>query len=79
MYLLLPLSGSFFMVEALPPSLREPVLFMPTVHCAEMFRAGYFGPGHVWHYDILYVVSVNMVLTLLGLSLVRGLRVAPTG
>jgi len=78
MYLLIPLSGSFFMVESLPPSLREAVLINPTVHCAEMFRAGYFGPGHVWHYDILYVVSVNMVLTLLGLSLVRGLRVAPT-
>ncbi len=78
MYLMVPLSGSFFMVEALPPALREPVLFLPTVHCAEMFRAGYFGPGHVWHYDVLYVVIVNMVLTLLGLSLVRGLRVAPT-
>jgi capsular polysaccharide transport system permease protein len=78
MYLLVPLSGSFFMVEALPPSLREAALINPTVHCAEMFRAGYFGPGHVWHYDILYVVTANMVLTLLGLSLVRGLRVAPT-
>jgi capsular polysaccharide transport system permease protein len=79
MYLLVPLSGSFFMVEALPPALREAVLLNPTVHCAEMFRAGYFGPGHVWHYDILYVVAMNMLLTLLGLSLVRGLRVAPTG
>ncbi len=78
MYLLIPLSGSFFIVEALPPNLREIVLINPTVHCAEMFRAGYFGPGHVWHYDVLYVVAVNMVLTLLGLSLVRGLRVAPT-
>ncbi len=79
MYLLLPLSGSFFMVESLPPKLREAVLVNPTVHCVEMFRAGYFGPMHTWHYDALYLVSVNMVLTLIGLSLVRSLRVAPTG
>jgi capsular polysaccharide transport system permease protein len=78
MYLLIPLSGSFFIVETLPPHVREAVLVNPSVHCAEMFRAGFFGPGHVWHYDILYVVSVNMVLTLLGLCMIRGLRVAPT-
>jgi capsular polysaccharide transport system permease protein len=78
MYLLIPLSGSFFMVESLPPRLRDFVLWNPTVHCAEMFRAGYFGPGHIWHYDIMYVVTINMVLTIIGLSMVRGLRVAPT-
>jgi len=78
MYLLVPLSGSFFMVEALPHSLRELVLLNPTVHCAEMFRAGFFGPGHTWHYDLLYIVAANMVLTFFGLSLVRSLRVAPT-
>ena len=77
-YLLIPLSGSFFMVAALPPALQGIVMFIPTVHCAEMFRAGYFGPGHIWHYDVLYVVTINMILTLLGLSMVRGLRISPT-
>jgi len=71
MYLLIPLSGSLFMVESLPPSFRDIVLFNPTVNCAEMFRAGYFGPGHEWYYSVGYVVVFNMVLMLLGLAQVR--------
>lgn len=71
MYLLVPLSGSFFMVESLPPAFREIALFNPTVNCAEMFRAGYFGSGHEWYYSISYVVVFNMVLMFLGLIQVR--------
>jgi capsular polysaccharide transport system permease protein len=78
MYIIIPMSGAFWLVESLPIQLQKVVLYFPTVHCTEMFRAGYFGPGHIWHYDTLYVVACNLVLTLLGLSLVRGLRVAPT-
>jgi ABC-type polysaccharide/polyol phosphate export permease len=71
MYLLLPLSGSFFIVSALPPKLRDLVLLQPTAHCAEMVRAGYFGPTHEWTYSIGYVVAFNMVLMFLGLIQVR--------
>lgn len=71
MYLLIPLSGSFFMVESLPPAFREIVLYNPTVNCAEMFRAGFFGPTHEWFYSVSYVVTFNMVLTFLGLIQVR--------
>lgn len=67
MYLLIPLSGSFFMVESLPPAFREIMLYNPTVNCADMVRAGYFGPTHEWYYSVGYVVLFNMVLTLLGL------------
>jgi ABC-type polysaccharide/polyol phosphate export permease len=70
-YLLIPLSGSFFMVESLPPALREIMLYNPTVNCAEMFRAGYFGSGHEWHYSVSYVVFINMLLMILGLIQVR--------
>jgi ABC-type polysaccharide/polyol phosphate export permease len=70
-YLLIPLSGSFFMVESLPPMFRDAVLYLPTVNCAEMFRDGYFGPGHTWFYSVPYIVTFNMVLTLLGLAQVR--------
>ena len=70
-YLLIPLSGSFFIVASLPPAFREIVLYNPTVNCAEMFRAGYFGPTHEWFYSVSYVVVFNMVLTLLGLIQVR--------
>jgi ABC-type polysaccharide/polyol phosphate export permease len=51
--------------------LRMVVLFNPTVHCTEMFRAGYFGPEHEWYYSVGYVVSFNMVLMLIALIRVR--------
>lgn len=75
MYLLIPLSGSFSTVEILPPAVREILLLNPTVHCNEMLRAGYFGPGHHWFYSIGYIVAFNMVLTLIALAQVRGIRV----
>ena len=71
MYILMPLSGSFFMLSSLPPAFREIVLLQPTAHCAEMVRAGYFGPSHEWFYSVGYVVTFNMVLMLLGLAQVR--------
>lgn len=70
-YLMIPLSGSFFFVSALPEAYQNLVLLNPTVNCAELFREGFFGTSHRWYYDINYVVMVNMVLTLLGLAQVR--------
>jgi ABC-type polysaccharide/polyol phosphate export permease len=71
MYLMVPLSGSFFMVEELPRSFQKIVLWIPTVSCNELFREGFLGTDWRWHYDIPYVVVFNMVLTLLGLAQVR--------
>jgi ABC-2 type transport system permease protein/capsular polysaccharide transport system permease protein len=71
MYLLIPLSGSFFMVDELPKSLQTVVLFIPTVNCTELLREGYLGNQWRWHYDIGYVVSFNMFVMLLGLAQVR--------
>jgi ABC-type polysaccharide/polyol phosphate export permease len=71
MYLMIPLSGALFMVGYLPQALQKWVLLLPTVHCTEMFRAGFLGSGHVWIYDIGYVVMFNMGLTLLALLQVR--------
>ena len=70
-YLLIPLSGSFFMVESLPPAARDIALLNPTVNCAEMVRAGYFGATHEWYFSIGYVVVFNMTLMLFGLIQVR--------
>ena len=70
-YLLVPLSGTFFTVKSLPEPLREILLLNPAVQCTEIFRAGYFGPGYEWFYSVEYVVTFNMVLTLLGLIKVR--------
>jgi capsular polysaccharide transport system permease protein len=67
-YVLLPLSGSVFMVDWLPPAAREFVLLLPMVHCLELLREGYFGHVVRTWYDIPYVLSFNMVLTLVGLA-----------
>lgn len=69
-YVMLPLSGSVFMVEWLPPAGREFVLTLPMVHCLELLREGYFGHVVKTHYDIGYVVFFCMALTLAGLFLV---------
>lgn len=67
-YLLLPLSGSMFMVDPLPPAVQKLALYMPTVSCIELFREGFLGTTHRWHYDLGYVVVFNTLLMLLGLA-----------
>jgi capsular polysaccharide transport system permease protein len=70
-YLLFPLSGAAFMVDWLPPAGQEAVLLLPMVHGVEVLREGYFGNTVRTHYDLAYMASVNLVLTVVGLLLVR--------
>lgn len=70
-YLLFPLSGAAFMVDWLPPAAREVVLLLPMVHGVELIREGYFGRSVPTHYDIPYMASCCLVLTLVGLFLLR--------
>ena len=41
------------------------------VHGVEMVREGYFGNVVRTHYDVAYMASVNLVLTLVGLFVLR--------
>ncbi len=66
-YLLFPLSGAAFMVEWLPPAGREVVLLLPMVHAVELIREGFFGNVVPTHYDLGYMATCNLVLTLAGL------------
>ena len=70
-YLLFPLSGAAFLVDALPPEFREFALWIPMVHGTEMIRDGYFGSKFIAHYSGAYLVTVNMLLCLVALSLER--------
>lgn len=70
-YLLFPLSGAAFMVEWLPVAGQKVVLLLPMVHGVELLREGYFGAVVRTHHDMSYMATVNLVLTLLGLFLVR--------
>ena len=64
-------SGTFFLVEWLPPELRHYVLLLPSVHNLEMIRYGFFGDQMHPYYDILYSASFNLFLTFLGLLMFR--------
>lgn len=70
-YLFFPLSGAAFMVEWLPAKFQSIVLLLPTVHGVEMLRRGYFGSIVVSHYDLGYMLSCCLVLSLAGLFVVR--------
>ena len=70
-YILFPLSGAAFLVDALPEAAQKFVLLLPMVHGVEFIREGYFGSQMVAHYDLGYMALINAMLTLFGLSQVR--------
>lgn len=78
-YLLFPLSGAAFMVDWLPSAAQDAVLLFPMVHGVELIRHGYFGHMVKTYESPMYFAIVNMILTLVGLALVRetGRRVEP--
>jgi capsular polysaccharide transport system permease protein len=66
-YFMLPLSGTFFMVEWLPSFAQTIIWYNPTVHCYEMFRAGFFGEEVRTHYSIWYPLVWSLGLMCLGI------------
>lgn len=70
-YLLFPLSGAAFLVDAFPPEVREVLLLIPMVNGAEMLREGYFGSQVTSHYDASYLALWCTALTVLGLAKLR--------
>lgn len=67
-YLLFPLSGAVFLVDALPAAAQKYVLYIPMVSGVEMVRDGYFGNHIRAHYDVPYLAGFCVVLTLLALA-----------
>jgi capsular polysaccharide transport system permease protein len=70
-YLMIPLSGSLFMVDMFSGSVREALLWIPTVSCNELIREGYFGPSVPSHYDLGYVAIFNTCMLLVALIQLR--------
>lgn len=70
-YILFPLSGAAYIVDALPEAAHKYVLLLPMVHGVEFLREGYFGSAIRAHYDLTYMGTWNIALTLLGLAQVR--------
>lgn len=72
LYLLFPVSGTGFLVDWMPYSLREVLAWVPMVNGLEMFRAGYFGATQRFYYDPSYLILVNLLLLTAGMALLRG-------
>lgn len=70
-YLMFPMSGALFMVDWLPTSAQEFVLWLPMVHGVEMLRHGYFGNAVHTYENPAYFMLINLVLMLIGLALTR--------
>ncbi|MCB1539593.1 MAG: ABC transporter permease [Rhodoblastus sp.] len=56
MYITLPFTGLFYMVDWLPAYAQRAIMWSPLVSCIEMFRAGLFPPSLATHYDPMYVI-----------------------
>lgn len=73
-YLTLPISGMFFMVSWLPSEAQKLALYVPLVHCFEMFRAGTFGDTIVAHYDVPYLFACCLITNAVGFYLIEQVR-----
>lgn len=73
-YLLIPLSGCFFMVDWLPKSAQDAAWYNPTVHTYEMFRAGFFGESIVSYYTVWYPLLWSAILIAVGFGLIDAVR-----
>ena len=73
-YVLVPLSGTFYMAAWLPPAYRDSVLYLPLLHPVEMVRAGFFGDSVHTYYSAPYAAAWAAGLTLIGLLLMRFVR-----
>ena len=69
-YLTLPFTGAFSMMDWLPKTAQEILLYSPMVHAVEMLREGFFGAGIRAQYDVSYLLTCNITLTALALMLI---------
>lgn len=71
MYVSLPFTGFIYMVSWLPDKLARLAVYSPLVNCFELFRDGLLGHQVEAQWYFVYVVKVNIIMTALGLMLVR--------
>jgi capsular polysaccharide transport system permease protein len=69
-YLLLPVSGVFFLVDWIPYDYQKLALINPMVHCYEAFRTGFFEREIATYYDMSYVAAWAFGFTFVGVMLI---------
>lgn len=73
-YILIPVSGAFYMVDWVPYRYRELVLKIPFVNCMEMIRDGFFGDSYPTYYSVGYAFISATVMILVGLVIMQFVR-----
>ena len=73
-YLMIPLSGAFFMVGWLPESVRPIYLLVPLVHGVEMLRDGVFGDSVKTYYDWFYPAAFGAGMSIIGLLMISAAK-----
>lgn len=73
-YILIPISGVFFMAAWVPSAYRDAFLLFPLPHVVEMVRAGVFGEFVETHFDPLYALGWAAVFNVTGLLLLGDAR-----
>ena len=73
-YFMIPISGAFFMIEWLPSSFRDIIVWNPLAISFEILRYGQFEMASADYLFFGYALSANAVLTYIGLLLLRRLR-----
>jgi capsular polysaccharide transport system permease protein len=73
-YLLIPLSGTFYMVAWLPTGFQNAVLLNPLIHTYEMVRGGFFGPSVETHFSVIYVLTWAFCLNFWGIWGIQRIR-----
>jgi len=69
MYLTLPLTGVFYMVDWLPQSAQAIVIWSPLVNGCEMFRSGLFPANTPTEWDAIYLACCSFGVTAIGMPL----------
>jgi capsular polysaccharide transport system permease protein len=74
MYLLMPVSGAFFLLSWIPQPYRDWLAWVPIVQIFEMLHTGQFESVESLYYDPVYIIGWCLVLTLIGLLSLRIVR-----
>lgn len=69
MYITLPITGAFYMVDWLPLQAKEVLLWSPLVNAMEMFRGGLFPADIPTEWDAGYLAACAFGITGVGLPL----------
>jgi capsular polysaccharide transport system permease protein len=68
-YMMVPLSGAFYMAAWIPEPYRDYILLVPFVNTTEMIRGGYLGDAVHVYYNIPYVLAWTGGFLVFGLVL----------